>query len=72
MKIHFMTPCYGGNISEVTFSSYLQWTILAMQNDLAFSIDTLSNESNVNPSFSLKWDAEGGKDKTLEKYCFVR
>lgn len=48
MKIHFMTPCYGGNISEVTFSSYLQWTILAMQNDLAFSIDTLSNESNVN------------------------
>ena len=48
MKIHFMTPCYGGSITEVCFSSYLQWTILAMQNNLNFTIDTLSNESNVN------------------------
>jgi len=47
-KIHFMTPCYGGQITEVCFSSYLQWTILAMQNSLKFQIDTLSNESNVN------------------------
>ena len=48
MKIHFMTPCFGGNISEVTFSSYLQWTIYGMKNNLQFQIDTLSNESNVN------------------------
>ena len=48
MKIHFMTPCYGGQITEVCFSSYLQWTILALQNNLDFQIDTLSNESNVN------------------------
>ena len=47
-KIHFLTPCYGGNITEVCFSSYLQFTIMAMQNNLAFQIDTLSNESNVN------------------------
>ena len=47
-KIHFMTPCYGGQITEVCFSSYLQWTILAMNNGLNFTIDTLSNESNVN------------------------
>jgi len=47
-KIHFMTPCYGGQITEVCFSSYLQWTILAIQNNLNFQIDTLSNESNVN------------------------
>ena len=47
-KIHFMTPCYGGQITEVCFSSYLQWTILAMKNGLNFTIDTLSNESNVN------------------------
>jgi len=47
-KIHFMTPCYGGQITEVCFSSYLQWTILALQNNLNFQIDTLSNESNVN------------------------
>lgn len=43
-----MTPCYGGQITEVCFSSYLQWTILAMQNNLNFQVDTLSNESNVN------------------------
>ena len=48
MKIHFMTPCYGGQITEVCFSSYLQWTILALQNNLNFTVDTLSNESNVN------------------------
>ena len=43
-----MTPCYGGQITEVCFSSYLQWTILALQNNLNFTVDTLSNESNVN------------------------
>jgi len=43
-----MTPCYGGQITEVCFSSYLQWTILALQNNLDFMVDTLSNESNVN------------------------
>lgn len=48
MKVHFFTPCYGGQISEVTFSGYLQFTIMGMQNELAFQIDTLSNESNVN------------------------
>ena len=47
-KIHFLTPCYGGNITEGTFSGYLQWTIMAMQNGMDFQVDTLSNESNVN------------------------
>ncbi len=37
-KIHFMTPCYGGQITEVCFSSYLQWTILALQNNLDFQL----------------------------------
>lgn len=47
-KIHFMTPCYGGQITEICFSSYLQWTIGAIQSNIDFSVDTLSNESNVN------------------------
>jgi len=47
-KIHFLTPCYGGNITEVCFSSYLGFTIMALQNNINFQIDTLSNESNVN------------------------
>ena len=48
MKIHFLTPCYGGQITEACFSSYLQWVILAMQNKIDFQVDTLANESNVN------------------------
>ena len=47
-KIHFLTPCYGGQINEVCFSSYLKWVILAIQNKIDFQIETLSNESNIN------------------------
>jgi len=46
--IHFFTPCYGGQISEVTFQGYIQWTVMAVQHDIPSKIDTLSNESNVN------------------------
>ena len=46
--IHFGTPCYGGQLSEVCFQGYLKWTILAMKNDIGFTVDTLSNESNIN------------------------
>ena len=48
MKIHFMTPCYGGQITEVCFSSYLQFMVLGLKENINFQIDTLSNESNVN------------------------
>ena len=47
-KTHFLTPCYGGQINEVCFSSYLKWVILAMENKIKFQIETLSNESNIN------------------------
>ena len=47
-KIHFMTPCYGGNITEACFNSYLQWTTYAVNNGIQHNIDTLANESNVN------------------------
>ena len=47
-KVHFMTPCYGGQITEVCFNSYLQWSVIATKNKIDFQIDTLSNESNVN------------------------
>jgi len=48
INIHFCTPCYGGQISESCFQSYIKWTVFGMQNKLAFQIDTLSNESNIN------------------------
>jgi len=47
-KIHFMTPCYGGNITEACFNSYLQWTAFAVKEKVSFDLDTLANESNVN------------------------
>jgi len=47
-KIHFMTPCYGGNITEACFNSYLQWTAFAVKEKIPFDLDTLANESNVN------------------------
>ena len=47
-KVHFMTPCYGGQITEVCFNSYLQWSVIATKNNIDFQINTLSNESNVN------------------------
>ena len=47
-KVHFMTPCYGGQMTEVCFNRYLQWSIIATKNNIDFQIDTLSNESNVN------------------------
>jgi len=47
--IHFATPCYGGQIMETCFQGYIQWTIMALQNGpIPFTIDTLSNESNIN------------------------
>jgi hypothetical protein len=45
--VHFATPCYGGNIMEGCFSSYLRFSMLAMKHDIPFSIDTMVNESLV-------------------------
>jgi hypothetical protein len=45
--IHFATPCYGGNIMEGCFSSYLRFSMLAMRYNIPFSVDTMVNESLV-------------------------
>ena len=45
--IHFCTPCYGGNIMESCFSSYLRFSMLAMKHNIPFSVDTMVNESLV-------------------------
>lgn len=45
--IHFCTPCYGGQILEGCFSSYLRFSILATKYGIPFSVDTLINESLV-------------------------
>ena len=45
--IHFCTPCYGGQILEGCFSSYLRFAMLATKYGIPFSVDTLINESLV-------------------------
>ena len=45
--VHFCTPCYGGQILEGCFSSYLRFSMLATKYGIPFSVDTMVNESLV-------------------------
>jgi len=46
-KLHIALPCYGGQISEATFSSLLRFTIRCVKLGINVSIDTLPNESLI-------------------------
>jgi hypothetical protein len=46
-NITFATPCYGGNITESCFISYMKFSNLASQLGLRFSLDTVMNESII-------------------------
>lgn len=45
--IHFCTPCYGGQILEGCFSSYMRFSMTAMKYNIPFTIDTMVNESLI-------------------------
>ena len=47
LHIHFLIPCYGGQISEPTFTSFLKFVVLASKLGLEWSLDTLINESLI-------------------------
>jgi hypothetical protein len=47
VHIHFLIPCYGGQISEVTFTSFVRFIARAPQWGLEWSLDTLVNESLI-------------------------
>lgn len=47
MHIHFLIPCYGGQISEVTFTSFLRFVVKARDWGIDWSLDTLVNESLI-------------------------
>ena len=47
MHIHFLLPCYGGQISEVTFTSFVRFICRAPQWNLEWSLETLANESLI-------------------------
>ena len=43
-KVHIALPCYGGQISEATFSSLMRFTIRCVKLGINVAIDTLPNE----------------------------
>ena len=45
--IHFAIPCYGGQINEPTFTSFLRFILMAQRHGLQWSLDTMVNESLV-------------------------
>jgi hypothetical protein len=47
VHIHFLIPCFGGQISEVTFTSFVRFIAKAPQWGLEWSLDTLVNESLI-------------------------
>ena len=46
-KIHFCMPCYGGQLFEQNFMSYIKWANTARQLGLDWTIETMTNESLI-------------------------
>jgi len=47
VHLHFGIPCYGGQITEPCFTSFLRFILLASKVGLNWSLDTMVNESLV-------------------------
>jgi hypothetical protein len=45
--VHFAIPCYGGQISNATFKSFVSLTAKSMQKGLRFTLDTIPTDSLV-------------------------
>jgi hypothetical protein len=45
--LHFLIPCYGGQISEATFTSFVRFTVQARDWGIDWTLDTLVNESLI-------------------------
>ena len=46
-NIHFCMPCYGGQLFEQNFMSYIKWANTARQLGLDWTIETMTNESLI-------------------------
>jgi hypothetical protein len=46
-KVHICMPCYGGQLTESTFMSYIRWSNTARQLGLDWTVETLTNESLI-------------------------
>ena len=47
VHVHFGIPCYGGQITEPCFTSFLRFILMASKTGLQWSLDTMVNESLV-------------------------
>ena len=44
---HLCMPCYGGQLTESTFMSYIKWSNTARQLGLDWTVETMTNESLI-------------------------
>ena len=46
-RVHICMPCYGGQLTESTFMSYIKWANAARQLGLDWTVETMTNESLI-------------------------
>jgi hypothetical protein len=46
-RVHIAMPCYGGQLTESTFMSYIKWANVARQLGLDWTVETMTNESLI-------------------------
>jgi len=46
-RVHMCMPCYGGQLTESTFMSYIKWANTARQLGIDWTVETMTNESLI-------------------------
>jgi hypothetical protein len=46
-RVHMCMPCYGGQLTESTFMSYIKWSNMARQLGIDWTVETMTNESLI-------------------------
>ena len=46
-RVHICMPCYGGNLTESTFMSFIKWANTCRQLNIDWTVETMTNESLI-------------------------
>ena len=46
-RVHICMPCYGGNLTEQTFMSFIKWANTCRQLNIDWTVETMTNESLI-------------------------
>jgi len=46
-RVHICMPCYGGQLTESTFMSFIKWSNTCRQLGIDWTIETMTNESLI-------------------------